>query len=362
MIMSSTEGCEIGSVPLPDISGLMSTITSFSQKYGELHPYIALFLCITGIILNLITVIVLSRRTMLSPVNILLCSIAICDGIVMMSYLIFVAHFLIKAASRCESSDYNYHWAVFTLFHAHASVIFHSTSIWLTVSLAQIRVLMIRRVTVTNGSIITIYSTILLSFITCIVMTFVNVPNFLTFQIVETPSVDFLPCLIPQDEGSYNSSGIENSLINASTLSNADRYIYVVLATGNDCMKLKLAFWSNGMLCKVVPCFLLTISIIILLKIIAEVAHRRKILAQVLKKKMPKDHMTPMLVAVLSIFLIAELPQGIMLVLTGIYSKDSFHQKIYLPLGDFMDLLSLINSAVNFLIYCVMSKKFRVDR
>lgn len=46
--MSSTEGCEIGSVPLPDISGLMSTITSFSQKYGELHPYIALFLCITG--------------------------------------------------------------------------------------------------------------------------------------------------------------------------------------------------------------------------------------------------------------------------------------------------------------------------
>lgn len=51
------------------------------------------------------------------------------------------------------------------------------------VSLAQIRVLMIRRVTVTNGSIITIYSTILLSFITCIVMTFVNVPNFLTFQV-----------------------------------------------------------------------------------------------------------------------------------------------------------------------------------
>lgn len=89
---------------------------------------------VSGIILNLITVIVLSRRTMLSPVNILLCSIAICDGIVMMSYLIFVAHFLIKAASRCESSDYNYHWAVFTLFHAHASVIFHSTSIWLTVS------------------------------------------------------------------------------------------------------------------------------------------------------------------------------------------------------------------------------------
>lgn len=60
--------------------------------------------------------------------------------------------------------------------------------------------------------------------------------------------MDFLPCLIPQDEGSYNSSGIENSLINASTLSNADRYIYVVLATGNDCMKLKVCK-SNHKLC-----------------------------------------------------------------------------------------------------------------
>ncbi|VDM46502.1 unnamed protein product [Toxocara canis] len=78
------------------------------------------------------------------------------------------------------------------------------------------------------------------------------------------------------------------------------------------------------------------------------------------RKKMPKDHTTPMLVAVLSIFLIAELPQGVMSVLTGIYSRETFHQKIYLPLGNLMDLLSLINSAVNFLIYCAMSRKFRI--
>uniref|UniRef100_A0A0M3IHM4 G_PROTEIN_RECEP_F1_2 domain-containing protein n=1 Tax=Ascaris lumbricoides TaxID=6252 RepID=A0A0M3IHM4_ASCLU len=115
------------------------------------------------------------------------------------------------------------------------------------------------------------------------------------------------------------------------------------------------------MIFKVVPCFLLTISIAALLKIIADVSHRRRSLAQIMKKKkMPKDHTTPMLVAVLSIFLIAELPQGVMSVLTGIYSRETFHQKIYLPLGNLMDLLSLINSAVNFLIYCAMSRKFRI--
>uniref|UniRef100_A0A7I4YWI8 Transmembrane protein n=1 Tax=Haemonchus contortus TaxID=6289 RepID=A0A7I4YWI8_HAECO len=50
-----------------------------------------------------------------------------------------------------------------------------------------------------------------------------------------------------------------------------------------------------------------------LLKIIRDVSHRRKSLAQVMnKKRMPRDHTTPMLVAVLSIFLVAELPQGML--------------------------------------------------
>lgn len=47
-----------------------------------------------------------------------------------------------------------------------------------------------------------------------------------------------------------------------------------------------------------------------------------------MKRKVPKDHTTPMLVAVLSIFLITELPQGVMNVLTGIFTGDTFHQKV----------------------------------
>lgn len=47
-----------------------------------------------------------------------------------------------------------------------------------------------------------------------------------------------------------------------------------------------------------------------------------------MRKKVPKDHTTPMLTAILSIFLIAELPQGIMLVLNGIFSSETFHKKV----------------------------------
>lgn len=83
--------------------------------------------------MNAITVLVLTRPSMRSPVNVLLCAVAVCDIVVMSSYLVFVIHFLLAANSRCEPSDFSYGWALFMMFHAHASVIFHAASIWMTV-------------------------------------------------------------------------------------------------------------------------------------------------------------------------------------------------------------------------------------
>ncbi|KAK0411015.1 hypothetical protein QR680_005433 [Steinernema hermaphroditum] len=336
----NTGECEFGSIPLPNATWLISVIADFHGSYGSVHPYIALVLCVVGTLMNTVTVIVLTRPSMVSPVNVLLCAVALCDIFVMVSYLVFVLHFLIAAANRCEPSDYSFAWAIFTMIHAHVSVIFHAASIWLTVSLAQIRVLTISRATSGPSVAITSKFTALLGVATCVVMALVNTPNFLTFRVVELPSAMLLSCLLPADADYADPSAFSPNV--------TERLVYM------------MAFWSNGMLFKVVPCFLLTISIVALLKLIADVSHRRKSLAQVMKKKkMPKDHTTPMLVAVLSIFLVAEMPQGIMLVLTAVYSSDTFQKKIYVPLGDFMDLLSLLNSAVNFIIYCAMSRKFR---
>lgn len=127
--------CEIGSIPLPNATWLIEAVSSFQSSYGEIHPYLALFLCVAGTLMNIITVIVLTRPQMISPVNVLLCAVALCDIIVMTSYFTLIGHFFITAANRCEPSDYSKGWAWFTYAHAHVSVIFHATSIWLTVSL-----------------------------------------------------------------------------------------------------------------------------------------------------------------------------------------------------------------------------------
>jgi hypothetical protein len=70
------------------------------------------------------------------------------------------------------------------------------------------------------------------------------------------------------------------------------------------------------------------------------------------------------------VFLATELPQGVMSIATGLFDH-SWNEQVFQNVGDFMDMLSLVNSAVNFgksgrcwkcklpVIYCTMSAKFR---
>uniref|UniRef100_A0A1I7VRH8 G_PROTEIN_RECEP_F1_2 domain-containing protein n=1 Tax=Loa loa TaxID=7209 RepID=A0A1I7VRH8_LOALO len=70
------------------------------------------------------------------------------------------------------------------------------------------------------------------------------------------------------------------------------------------------------------------------------------------------DRTTRMLLTILCVFLITELPQGIMMVLSGIL-PEAFRRHIYNSLGDLLDLLSLCNACTTFVIYCSMSEQFR---
>ena len=65
-----------------------------------------------------------------------------------------------------------------------------------------------------------------------------------------------------------------------------------------------------------------------------------------------------MLVAVLLLFLLAEFPSGILTLLSGILDENFFHN-VYAPLGEIIDMIALINSSINFVLYCSMSSVFR---
>jgi hypothetical protein len=74
--------------------------------------------------------------------------------------------------------------------------------------------------------------------------------------------------------------------------------------------------------------------------------------------RITSDRTTALLLTILVVFLITEFPQGVLSILSAIYTND-IHNTIYFFTGDLLDLLSLINSAVNFLFYILMSSRYR---
>uniref|UniRef100_A0A0N5AG14 G_PROTEIN_RECEP_F1_2 domain-containing protein n=1 Tax=Syphacia muris TaxID=451379 RepID=A0A0N5AG14_9BILA len=327
--------CLFGSVPTPDYSWLLPALEAFHTNYSLIHPYVVVFICCTGIIMNIITMIVLLKAPVKCPVTVLLFAVAGCDLFVMLTYFIFVIHFLFFAANRCDPDDYSFGWAIFMMFHAHTSVIFHATSIWITVLIAQIRILTLSHKKHRRRMIKSVY---------------VVVPsqdNCFKLEVQLSLHFHFFVCRFR-----LLLFGVVNIFLLIPIVQSSNA-IFIVCA-------LQLSFWANGLCFKMFPCILLTISIILLVKILTDVSRQRSALAKVMnRKKIPRDCISPILLVVLTIFLITELPQGILLLLTGIFASRKFHYDVYLPLGDFMDLLSLVNSAVNFIIYCTMSRNFR---
>ena len=80
---------------------------------------------------------------MLSPTNAILTGLAVADLMVMIEYIPFTIHNSIESYNPTYTK-YTFPWAVFTLFHAHFSVVFHSISSWLTVILAVWRYTSVR--------------------------------------------------------------------------------------------------------------------------------------------------------------------------------------------------------------------------
>ena len=147
-------------------------------------------------------------------------------------------------------------------------------------------------------------------------------------------------------------------------------------------------FWIQAILVKLVPCIGLTILSLLLVKTMRESNKQRLLLKQkrtnttdpvfsldaaaagnevrlLPEKPEAADHRdratdrtTRLLLCVVILFLLTEFPQGILTLLGGILS-EAFVDEIYIPLGDLFDIAVLINSGVNFVLYCTMSEQFR---
>ena len=102
--------------------------------------------CILGIMFNIANILVLTHKDMKNnPINMILTGIAVADCLVMVEYIPFSIHmYLLKDIEREQEEEFSLAWGYFLLFHINFSIMIHTVSIWLTLSLAIWRFIMIK--------------------------------------------------------------------------------------------------------------------------------------------------------------------------------------------------------------------------
>ncbi|XP_035732205.1 sex peptide receptor-like [Vespa mandarinia] len=327
------------------------SIRDWALTYRKYHGYVAIMVCIFGTFANMLNIVVLTHKEMMvTPINKILTGLALADMLVMLEYIPFAIYiYLILPRHR----NFSYGWAVFVLFHMHFAQIFHTISIALTLTLAVWRYIALRFLQYNHAWCtptrckIALWCCVLAPLIAC-------APSYFVFGIKDKHFME---------------NGTSEIWYYVDTDYSTDKgFIY------------QLNFWILGVVVKLMPCVILTIISCWLIKTLCRTKDRKQALKnynQPLVKNLPinnspiiprrpsknekhADRTTRMLVAVLLLFLITEIPQGVLGLLSGILG-DCFFHSCYHTFGEVMDILALLNGAINFILYCLMSRQFRIS-
>ncbi|VDM13649.1 unnamed protein product [Wuchereria bancrofti] len=148
-------------------------------------------------------------------------------------------------------------------------------------------------------------------------------------------------------------------------------------AIHDSCKYFKLNLWILGIALKALPCLLLCcFTILLVFRLRNNLKRRQNLLfrkyyfaddrgskksnsnAAARRSKRNYDRTTLTLVVMLSVFLVTELPQGVLAMLNALHTND-VHSILYRNLANLLDLLSLINCYVGFMTYYFLSSKYR---
>ncbi|XP_023727878.1 sex peptide receptor [Cryptotermes secundus] len=323
------------------------TMREVLVSYKSVHGYFSLIVCIFGTVANVLNVAVLTRKDMVSaPINRILTALAIADMLVMLEYVPYACYAYLVLPGQLYMP---YNWAVFVLFHSHFTQVLHTISIGLTLVLAVWRYIAIR---------FPQRSHILCSDKRCnlaigigyTLPLLVCIPSYFMFKIQATVVLENDEVIVLYHVGL---SGVARE---------DDELLYYI------------NFWIYGIIIKLLPCAILTVISCWLIKALYRANRRKQALKGynncnaagflasekriVSKSERRTDRTTKMLVAVLMLFLITEFPQGILGLLSVVLGRCFFRTCYYL-FGEVMDILALLNGAINFILYCSMSRQFR---
>ncbi|CAG5121867.1 unnamed protein product [Candidula unifasciata] len=300
------------------------------QNYKKAHAYLSLVICTYGVITNIINIVVLTKPKMRNSINCILTGVAVADTITMTSYIPFAYfYYLMNPDTRIVSLP----WNTFLAVHMNLTLISHTSSIWLGVIMAAMRYFFVRPTT-RGAQTLDCRSTLPVILITFLGAVLLIIPN----------------CLATGLEPCYNNAtGLVNWHLSLPSFGQGGNTLHTI------------TFFIYPVAGKIVPCTLISIFGGLLLHTLRETDKRSRRLKGESSSgnngHSQTRRTTIMLLAIIALYLISEIPQSI-LVLLCIFVQD-FFTDVYGLLGDFIDLLTLLNTAFNFITYIAMSSQFR---
>lgn len=135
-------------------------------------------------------------------------------------------------------------------------------------------------------------------------------------------------------------------------------------------------FFIAGVLFKIVPCICMTVTAVALVRLLIKANRRRRRVMRALQpaihpdvftsisgSKLTRRHgsvkTTKLMILIVSIFLFTELPHGLLVVTIAI--KPSVFVLYQQYLGNVLDMVTLVQNTINFLLLCSMNSAFRQE-
>ncbi|XP_070508000.1 G-protein coupled receptor dmsr-1-like [Chironomus tepperi] len=338
-----------------------NNLDEFHTFFNAINFKLSLCICIFGCITNVLNFIVLSQKDLRTHINYILTGLAISDFLVMLVYFPYALDHAFSINSRPERLTYGYAHYIYT--HAMLSQTAHTVSIFLTITLALWRYISVCHPSCKNAFMNRTLWAIIASYV---ISPIICLPYYMSLTIQSKSTYVYKGNMTEYKTSNINDT--ESQFLATIDEENGDfeKYTKYYVQVSSFYMSYNQAFlWVYSVIIKLLPCMLLTYFSVQLVRTLYEAKKRKEKLsgnlqmsAKLLNKKKQADRTTKMLIAVLFLFLITEVPQGILGLMSAVLHQD-FYLHCYQKLGDLMDFLALLNSSINFILYCSMSRQFR---
>ena len=273
---------------------------------------------IIGLTGNTMSLIVLSHNKMLTSTNVFLSALSVADIIKLLNdTLYFLVSILIRRHPLAGNRMLGYMYP-FSHYVFNQSV---CVSAWLTVSVTIERYISVCHATKARV-VCTIYRARVISALLFVFMSLVAVPS------------------------AFRYTGVAHR--DAQT--NATVFRIELSALGRSRRFMTVCTWIQSLLRSIIPLFVL----IVLNTLIIQALRRERIVG---KKPSARNRITLMLIVVVLVFIVCIFPDAIMSTVFGFGYVDE--NNLVRAIREFTDFLLSLNSAVNFMIYCLCSRSFR---